>query len=132
MNLKKNRGKNLEPTQRQLRVGEQIRHALAEIFLRGECHIDGLDTANITVSEVRASPDLKHAVAYVTALIGDTDSMLDMLNENSSILRKYTSNKLKHMKFSPRLRFVKDNSFDEAQKINDLMMNPDVARDLSK
>jgi ribosome-binding factor A len=121
------------PTQRQLRVGEEIRHALASTFMRGDTHLAELETASITVSEVRISPDLKHATAYVITLGGtDVDAVVDVLNENAGEFRHQVTRQIKHMKFSPKIRFKKDESFDEAQKINNLLRDPRVQRDLAE
>ena len=128
-----NKAKTSEPSQRQLRVGEEIRHALAGTFMRGDAFIPSLETSTITVSEVRISPDLKHATAYVTRLGGQqVDELVILLNEHAGELRHHVTRQVPHLKFSPKLLFRKDESFDEAQKINDLLRDPRVQRDLAE
>lgn len=114
--------KSAEPSQRQLRVGEQLRHIIAETMQRGHFHDESLlDSGRITVTEVRVSPDLKNATAYVLALGDkDTDKILPVLNESAPAFQKQI-NRQSNMKFTPRIRFVKDHSFEEAQKIDDLL-----------
>jgi ribosome-binding factor A len=118
--------------QRPLRVGEEIRHALADIFIRGEVHsIDALGSS-ITVSEVRVSPDLKNATAYVMPLAGaQKDELLDVLKVAAPELRYLASKRMK-LRYMPRISFALDRSFDEAQRINTLLKDPVVARDVEK
>jgi len=119
-------------TQRQLRVGEEIRHILAGIFMRGECHDRDINSTPITVSEVRISPDLKNATAYVMPLGGmNTDKVMPALIRNVPILRKLVSDKMK-LRYAPRISFRLDNSFEEAHRIELLLNRPEVARDLKK
>lgn len=116
--------------QRQLRVGEEIRHALSSIFMRGELHEAALRDASITVSEVRVSPDLKNATAYVMPLGGSNrEEVLDALREQAVGLRSMVGSKIR-MKFTPRLNFRLDNSYDEAHRINTLLQQPEVIRDV--
>lgn len=118
--------------QRPLRVGEEIRHALAEIFMRGECHTPGLVNASITVSEVRVSPDLKNATAYVMPLGGNQkDELLAVLQEAAPEIRYLASKRIK-LRYMPKIHFALDKSFDEAQRIGELLKKPEVARDLDK
>ncbi len=120
------------PNQRQLRVGEEIRHVLADIFMRGECHDKDITGTPITVSEVRISPDLKNATAYVMPLGGmNIETVMTALLRNSSILRKLVSDRMK-LRYAPRITFRLDNSFEEAQRIEILLNSPEVARDLEK
>ena len=108
-------------TQRQLRVGELIKQNLGQIFLRDEAKIESLETKNITVTEVRMSPDLKNARAYIIPLGGkDTDKTVSTLTQFSSIIRKVLSKKI-NMKFMPKVYFVGDKSFDYAEKIEQLI-----------
>ena len=108
-------------SQRQLRVGEMIKQALSMIFLREETKISDLDTKSITVTEVRMSPDLKTAKIFVIPLGGkDTEKVIEKLKEFSFVIRKVLSKKIV-MKFLPKLYFVKDNSFDYAEKIENLI-----------
>jgi len=108
-------------TQRQLRVGEMVKQALGMIFLREEAKLPNLQTREITVTEVRMSPDLKTAKAFVLPLGGkDTKEAIDKLKEFSFVIRKVLSKKIT-MKFLPKLLFVKDESFDYAEKIENLI-----------
>ena len=108
-------------TQRQLRVGEMIKQALGTIFIRDEAKIPNLLTKEITVTEVRMSPDLKTAKIFVMPLGGrEADDVVAKLKEFSFVIRKVLSKKIV-MKFLPKLYFVKDNSFDYAEKIENLI-----------
>ena len=108
-------------SQRQLRVGELIKQSLGQIFLRDEAKVPNLETKNITVTEVRMSPDLKNAKAYVIPLGGkDTDKAVSLLTEFSHQIRKVLSKKV-DMKFLPKVYFVGDKSFDYAEKIEKLI-----------
>ena len=108
-------------SQRQLRVGELIKQSLGQIFLRNEAKVPSLTTENITVTEVRMSPDLKNAKAYVIPLGGkNTDYAVDVLTKFSHLIRKALSKKL-DMKFLPKVHFVGDKSFDYAEKIERLI-----------
>ncbi len=118
--------------QRQLRVGEEIRHVLAGVFMRGECYDPIISGASITVSEVRISPDLKNATAYVMPLGGlNREAIMDALAKNASIFRKFVSDEMK-LRYAPRIHFRLDESFDEAYRIEKLLNAPEVARDLEK
>jgi ribosome-binding factor A len=108
-------------SQRQLRVGELIKQSLGQIFLRDEAKVPSIETKNITVTEVRMSPDLKNAKAYVIPLGGkDTEKTVNILTEFSYLIRKALSKKI-DMKFLPRVYFVGDKSFDYAEKIEKLI-----------
>ena len=108
-------------SQRQLRVGEMIKQALSMIFLREETKITDIDTKTITVTEVRMSPDLKSAKVFVLPLGGkDTERVIDKLKEFSFVIRKVLSKKI-IVKFLPKLFFVNDDSFDYAEKIENLI-----------
>ena len=108
-------------TQRQLRVGEMIKQALGMLFIRDEAKLPHLSTKEITVTEVRMSPDLKTAKIFVLPLGGkNADEIIVKLKEFSFIIRKVLSKKIV-MKFLPKLYFVKDNSFDYAEKIENLI-----------
>ena len=111
-----------KPTsQRQLRVGELIKQALSMIFLREETKIPNLDTKSITVTEVRMSPDLKTAKVFVIPLGGkDMDNVINKLKEFSFVIRKVLSKKIT-VKFMPKVFFVNDDSFDYAEKIENLI-----------
>ena len=109
-------------SQRQLRVGEMVKQALCNIFIRGEAKLPNLETSSITVTEVRMSPDLKNARAYVIPLGGkNTEKAVDTLTEFSHLIRKALSKKI-DMKFLPKVSFVGDKSFDYAEKIEKLIM----------
>ena len=121
-----------KPSVRQLRVGEELRHALAEILGRGELRDPNLRGRAITVTEVRASPDLKRAIAFVTPL-GDesTDSgILLALGRASSYLQGEIGRRIR-LKFTPRLSFEFDDRFEYASKIDNLLREPGVSRDLA-
>ena len=108
-------------SQRQLRVGELIKQSLGQIFLRDEAKVPILETKNITVTEVRMSPDLKNARAYVIPLGGkDSEKTVSILTEFSHLIRKALSKKI-DMKFLPRVSFISDKSFDYAEKIERLI-----------
>ena len=110
-------------SQRQLRVGEMIKQALGNIFMRGEAKMPNIETSNITVTEVRMSPDLKIAKAFVLPLGGkNANEVIDELKDFSFIVRKVLSKKIT-MKFLPKILFVKDESFDYAEKIENLIKN---------
>ena len=108
-------------SQRQLRVGEMVKQALSMIFLREEAKIIDLDTKSITVTEVRMSPDLKSAKIFIIPLGGkDTEIVINKLKEFSFVIRKVLSKKIV-VKFMPKLFFVNDDSFDYADKIENLI-----------
>ena len=108
-------------SQRQLRVGEMIKQSLGIIFIRDEAKIPNLSTKEITVTEVRMSPDLKIAKAYVLPLGGkDADETINVLKEYSFLIRKILSQKVV-MKFLPKILFRKDESFEYAEKIENLI-----------
>ena len=112
---------NIPFSQRQLRVGELIKQSLCQIFLRDEAKVPSLETKNITVTEVRMSPDLKNARAYVIPLGGkDTENAVNVLTKFSHLIRKALSKKI-DMKFLPKVSFVGDKSFDYAEKIEKLI-----------
>jgi ribosome-binding factor A len=119
------------PSQRQLRVGEEIRHALARVLERDEVRDPDLAGIPITVTEVRVSPDLKNATAYVVPLggLGEMTLIVDSLNRIKAFLRYRVVQGLQ-LRSAPNLSFLADTSFDEAGHINDLLHLPEVARDL--
>ena len=115
----KHLGKPISP--RQLRVGEMIKQALGILFIRDEAKIPSLSTREITVTEVRMSPDLKTAKIFVMPLGGkNTEEIIEKLKISSFLIRKVLSKKI-IMKFLPKLFFVKDDSFDYAEKIENLI-----------
>ena len=121
-----------ERSQRQLRVGEQIRHLIAETLQRGHFQHEALlDAGQLSVTEVRCSPDLKNATAYMIALgskNNDIDNVLKALNEESQTFQK-DINKGANLKFTPRVRFVKDESFESAQNIEKILGSLDIPKD---
>ena len=117
------------PSQRQQRVAELIRHALAEVLSRGDFQEDVLTKNVITIPEVRMSPDLKLATAYVMPLGGkDEDAVIKALEKNKKVLRQEVARRV-NLKFAPDLRFRRDESFDEAARIDALLRSERVARD---
>ncbi len=118
------------PSQRQLRAGELVRHALAEVLTREEIHDPELAAASITVSEVRLSPDLRQATCYVMPLAGrDQAAIVAALNRNARWLGAQVAQRVQ-IKYAPKLRFREDDSFDRAGQIDALLRRDDVARDL--
>jgi len=121
------------PSQRQLRVGEEIRHALAMTLERGELRDPGLQGTPVTITEVQVSPDLRHAYVYVMPLGGGRDGaelevVLQALGRARPYLRRQISKALT-LKFSPDLHFAADETFDEADRIGALLRDPHVAQD---
>jgi ribosome-binding factor A len=118
-------------SQRQLRVGETVRHAIADIFSHGSVHDPDLEGHIITVPEVRMSPDLKLATIYVVPLGGrDTDTVIAALERNKKFLRGEVARRV-NLKFSPDVRFRVDERFDEAERIEKLLRTSAVQRDLA-
>jgi len=118
-------------SQRQLRVGELVRHAVADLLSQGGVHDPVLETHVITVPEVRMSPDLKLATVYVMPLGGrDTEPVLKALAQNKPFIRSVVARNV-NLKFAPDLRFRIDERFDEAERIEKLLRSPAVARDLN-
>src|SRR6476646_5380734 len=119
-------------SQRQLRVGEQVRHAIAEILAQGSVHDADLEGHIITVPEVRMSPDLKLATIYVMPLGGrDTELIITALDRNKKFLRGEVARRV-NLKFAPDLRFRVDERFDEAERIEKLLRTPAVQKDLEQ
>ena len=115
---------------RVLKVGERVRHILSELLARQEVHDDVVSASNIAVTEVRMSPDLRGAAAYVKPLLGaDEDDVITALRQNTAFLQREVAKRL-GLKFAPKLKFRKDESFDEADRIEALLRDPKVARDL--
>ncbi|SFJ75326.1 30S ribosome-binding factor RbfA [Bradyrhizobium sp. Gha] len=119
-------------SQRQLRVAEQVRHAIAEILAQGSVHDADLEGHIITVPEVRMSPDLKLATIYVMPLGGrDTELVIAALDRNKKFLRGEVARRV-NLKFAPDIRFRVDERFDEAERIEKLLRTPAVQKDLDK
>ena len=119
-------------SQRQLRVGELVRHAMAELLTRGDVHDPVLEGHLITVPEVRMSPDLRLATIYVMPLAGrDTDEVIAAFERNKKFLRGEIAHRI-NLKFAPDLRFRVDDRFEEVERIEKLLRSPQVQRDLTK
>ena len=116
---------------RLLKVGEQVRHVLSELLLRQEVHDDVLTAHSVSVTEVRMSPDLRHATVFVKPLLGeDEEVVLKALRTNIAFFQRELAGRLK-LRFAAKLKFLGDESFDEAARIEALLRDPKVARDLS-
>lgn len=125
---------NSDETQsvRLLRVGERVRHVLSEVLSRGDVHDDVLASHMVSVTEVRMSPDLKHATVFVKPLLGsDEEEVLAALKRNVRYLRGEVSRRV-NTKYAAALKFLLDESFDEGGKIDTLLRDPKIARDLSE
>jgi len=124
--------KSSGPSQRQLRVGELIRHALAEMLSRGEIYDDVLASHVVTIPEVRMSPDLRLATVYVMPLGGkDIEPVLTALDRHKKYIRGEIAHEV-NLKFAPDIRFMADETFDEADRINRLLSSERVRKDLAK
>jgi ribosome-binding factor A len=119
------------PSQRQLRVGEVIRHALAEILLRGEVHDPLFEGTVITIPEVRMAPDLKCATVFVAPLGGkDTGAVVEAFERNKKYLRGEVARRV-NLRTAPDLRFRVDSSFDVGERVDAVLRSPEVVRDLA-
>ena len=117
---------------RLLRVGEQVRHVLSEILQRGEVHDATLASHLVSVTEVRMSPDLRHATVFVKPLLGkDEDAVLKALRQNTAFLQREVAHRVR-TKYAAKLKFLADESFDEGSHIDALLRRPEVARDLDE
>jgi ribosome-binding factor A len=117
---------------RVLKVGERVRHILSELLARGEAHDEVLTAHSVSVTEVRMTPDLRNANAYVKPLLGkDEGEVLKALRTNTAFFQREVAKRL-GLKFAPRLQFRADESFDEADRIERLLADPKVARDLGE
>jgi ribosome-binding factor A len=115
---------------RLLRVGEQVRHVLSDVLMRGDVHDPVIASHSVSVTEVRMSPDLRHATVFVKPLLGaDEAEVLAALKRNVRYLRGEVAKRV-NLKFSAQLKFLADESFDEASHIDEVLRRPDVARDL--
>ncbi|MCT8001088.1 30S ribosome-binding factor RbfA [Sphingomonas sanguinis] len=121
-----------EPSVRLLRVGEQVRHILSEILARGDVHDETLAKHMVSVTEVRMSPDLRHATVFVKPLLGkDEEVVIKALRTNTAYLQREVATRVK-MKYAAKLKFLADESFDEGSHIDSLLRSPKVARDLEE
>lgn len=115
---------------RLLKVGEQVRHILSELLTRQQVHDDVLTAHTVSVTEVRMSPDLRHATVFVKALLGqDEDIVLKALRVNTAFFQREVAQRLR-LKYAARIKFLADESFDEASRIEQLLADPKVRRDL--
>lgn len=122
--------KSRNPSQRQLRIGEELRHAIAEVFERNEWRDPVLREVAVTFSEVQVGNDLRRATVFVSPLGGqNSDEVVDALSRASSFLRSATSKRVR-LRYMPTLKFEHDNSFDQADRIDELLRRPEIARDL--
>jgi ribosome-binding factor A len=118
------------PSQRQLRVGEVLRHTMADILRRADIRDPELEGVSVTVTEVRPSPDMRHALVFVEPLGGkNAETVIEALNRSRAFLRGQLGHEIA-LKFTPELRFVEDRSFAEAARIDDILRSEKVARDL--
>jgi ribosome-binding factor A len=118
------------PSQRQLRIGEELRHVLAQVLARGELRDPALAHANVTVTEVRVSPDLSNATVYVVPLGGtDSEAIVEALNHAQGFLRTALAHEL-DLRRTPHLRFAVDRTFDEAGRVREILARPRVRRDI--
>lgn len=117
---------------RLLKVGEQVRHVLSELLTRQEVHDEVLTAHSVSVTEVRMSPDLRHATVYVKPLLGsDEEAVVKALRTNTAFFQREVAQRLK-LRFAAKLKFLADESFDVAGHIDQLLSDPRVARDLEK
>ena len=117
---------------RLLKVGERVRHILSELLARGEAHDEVLRAHNISVTEVRMSPDLRNAKVYVKPLLGEDEAVVvKALRTNTAFFQREVAQRL-GLKFAPKLAFRADESFDEASRIDELLDDPNVRRDLGE
>jgi ribosome-binding factor A len=114
---------------RLLRVGEQVRHVLSELLQRGEVHDDVLQSHLVSITEVRMSPDLRHATVFVKPLLGqDEEKVLKALRQNTAFLQREVARRVR-MKYAAKLKFIPDESFEEGGHIDAILRSPKVAQD---
>jgi len=117
---------------RLLRVGEQVRHALSDVLMRGDVHDPVLQSHLVSVTEVRMSPDLRHATVFVKPLLGqDEETVLKALRTNTAYLQKTVATRV-NTKYAAKLKFIADESFDEGSHIDSILRSPKVAQDLAE
>lgn len=117
---------------RLLKVGEQVRHIIADLLLRQEVHDEVLSARTVSVTEVRMSPDLRHASVYVKPLLGaDEEEVLKALRTNTAFFQREVASRLK-LKYAAKIKFLADETFDVAGRIERLLADPKVARDLAR
>ena len=116
---------------RLLRVGEQMRHVISDILARGDVHDETLAKHPVTITEVRMSPDLRHATVFMKPLLGrDEEAVLKALRTNTAYLQREVAARV-HMKYAAKLKFLADESFDEGSHVDKLLRAPHVAQDLT-
>ena len=119
-------------TVRLLRVGEQLRHALSEVLMRGEVRDETLTSHMVSITEVRMSPDLRHATAFVKPLLGaDEAAVIKALRTNTAYLQSEVARRV-NTKYAAKLKFLPDESFDQGSHIDALLRDPKVAQDLQR
>lgn len=117
---------------RLLRVGEQVRHVLSEVLARGDVHDETLQSHLVSVTEVRMSPDLRHATVFVKPLLGqDEEVVLKALRTNTAFLQSEVARRV-NTKYAAKLKFLADESFDEGGKIDSILRSPHVKQDLDE
>jgi ribosome-binding factor A len=117
---------------RLLRIGEQVRHVLSELLQRGDVHDDVLQSHLVSITEVRMSPDLRHATVFVKPLLGqDEQEVLKALRQNTAFLQREVARRVR-TKYAAKLKFLPDESFDESSHIEQLLRAPRVAQDLDR
>ena len=117
---------------RLLRVGEQVRHVLSDILMRGDVHDETLASHLVSITEVRMSPDLRHATVFVKPLLGqDEEAVLKALRTNTAFLQREVAHRIR-VKYAAKLKFLADESFDEGGRIDAILRSPKVARDLTE
>ena len=120
------------PSVRVLRVGEQVRHVLSEILARGDVHDDVLAKHPVSITEVRMSPDLRHATVFVKPLLGKgEEAVIKALRTNTAYLQSEVARRV-NTKYAAKLKFLADESFDEGSHIDALLRRPEIARDLAE
>lgn len=120
------------PSVRLLRVGEQVRHVLSDILMRGDVHDDVLAKHMVSVTEVRMTPDLRHATVFVKPLLGqDEEVVLKALRTNTAFFQREVAKRVK-LKYAAKIKFIADESFDEGSHIEKLLRDPKIARDLEQ
>ncbi len=130
--MARNQSTSEQQSVRVLKVGERVRHILSELLARQEVHDPVVSAANISVTEVRMTPDLRNATAFVKPMLGeDEETVLKALRTNTAFVQREVAKRL-GLKFAPRLKFRADESFDEAERIERLLDDPRVARDLDE
>lgn len=123
---------NEGPNVRALRVGEQVRHILSEILQRGDVHDDVLAEHVVSVTEVRMSPDLRHATVFIKPLLGrEEEAVLKALRTNTAYFQREVASRTR-LKYAAKIKFLADDSFDEGSHIDKLLRDPKVAQDLVK